>query len=71
MNEQEMKLNSQKTFDTVSPGYDNSALRFFEYAAQGLPAIFDFRGNERVLDVASGTGTPAAAIAPHVPHVED
>ncbi len=67
MNEQELKQHIQKTFDTVSPGYDNGALRFFEYAAQGLPAVFEFAGDERVLDVASGTGTPAAAIAPHVP----
>jgi ubiquinone/menaquinone biosynthesis C-methylase UbiE len=66
MDELERRQHIKKTFDTVSGGYDCSALRFFNRAAEHLPRVFDFKGNESVLDVAAGTGTPALAMAPHL-----
>lgn len=67
MNDTERKQHIQKTFDTVAPGYDRPALRFFANAAAVLPELFKFRGDEQVLDVATGTGQAARALACHVP----
>lgn len=67
MDEQERKQHIQKTFDTVAQGYDRPALRFFANAAAVLPEIFQFQGDEQVLDVATGTGQAARALACHVP----
>jgi len=66
MDEQERKQHIQKTFNTVATGYDDPALAFFPKAAAHLPEIFSFKGHEHVLDIATGTGTPAMAIAPHL-----
>jgi len=68
MDEQERKQHIQKTFNTVATGYDNPALAFFPKAAAHLPEIFNFKGHEHVLDIATGTGTPAIAIAPYLQH---
>lgn len=67
MDATELKESVRRTFDTVAEGYDNPALRFFANAASLLPGVFGFDGDERVLDVACGTGTPAMAMAAHVP----
>lgn len=64
MDEQQRKQLIQNTFNTVASGYDNAAMRFFQKAAQCLPGIFNFRGNEQVLDVATGTGRAALAMTP-------
>jgi len=57
----------RNTFDTVCEGYDSPALRFFHNAAAHLPEMFSLSGDESILDVATGTGTPALALAPRVP----
>ncbi len=57
----------QATFNTVAPGYDNPGLAFFARSAAVLPELFRFRGDEHVLDVATGTGQAARAIASHLP----
>jgi ubiquinone/menaquinone biosynthesis C-methylase UbiE len=67
MDEQERKQLIKATFNTVAPGYDNPGLAFFARAAAVLPEFFNFRGDERVLDVATGTGQAARALARHVP----
>ena len=67
MNDAERKLLIQKTFNTVAEGYGKAPQRFFTPAAERLPEIFAFRGDEQVLDVACGTGIAACALAPHVP----
>lgn len=67
MNEQERKQHIRNTFDTVSPGYENPGLRFFEHAAAALPEVFGLRGDEQVLDVACGTGQAARALARSLP----
>ena len=68
MNEQERKQHIQNTFNTVSDGYDNPALQFFVNSARQLPGIFGFKGDEHILDVATGTGIAALQLAYHLPH---
>lgn len=67
MNDAERKQLIQKTFNTVATGYGGAPQRFFTLAAERLPAIFAFRGDEQVLDVACGTGIAACALAPYLP----
>lgn len=67
MDEQQHKAILKETFDTVSPGYDNNALRFFSKSAKLLAAGLDLRGDEKVLDVATGTGHAALAVAGRLP----
>jgi ubiquinone/menaquinone biosynthesis C-methylase UbiE len=55
------------TFNTVSTGYDDIALRFFPESAKYLAACLYLRGDEQVLDVATGTGHAALAIAARIP----
>ena len=68
MDETDFKTQLKATFNTVSEGYDGQALRFFSGGAEHLAACLDLRGDERVLDVATGTGHTALFIAAQVPH---
>jgi ubiquinone/menaquinone biosynthesis C-methylase UbiE len=63
MDEQQRKTLMKETFDSVSNGYDNGALRFFPASAQHMAAFLGLRGDEHVLDVACGTGHASFAIA--------
>jgi len=56
-----------ETFDTVAADYDCHALRFFGNAAQRMVEQLALRGDERVLDVACGTGQLAIRLAEAVP----
>lgn len=47
----------------VSDGYDNEALRFFVKSAERLVPFLDLKGDEQVLDVATGTGHAALPLA--------
>ncbi len=67
MDEQQHKTILKQTFDAVADGYDNKALRFFPSSAGHMAAIFGFRGDEHVLDVACGTGHASLAIAQRLP----
>ncbi len=68
MNEQERKMMIMDTFNTVAAGYDRDALRFFPESAKLLAGALGLAGNEHVLDVATGTGCAALAIAALVPN---
>ncbi|OGW52718.1 MAG: methyltransferase type 11 [Nitrospirae bacterium RBG_19FT_COMBO_55_12] len=57
----------KETFNTVSEGYDNKALRFFSMSAEHMASLIGLRGNEHVLDVACGTGHASLAIARLLP----
>ncbi len=57
----------RQTFDTVAPGYDRPALRFFHDSARCLVEHLELAGGEHVLDVATGTGAVALTLAPCLP----
>lgn len=67
MDEQQIKLMLIETFNTVSEGYDERALRFFPESAKNMAALLQLRGDEQVLDVACGTGHVTLALAPLLP----
>jgi ubiquinone/menaquinone biosynthesis C-methylase UbiE len=67
MNEQERKVMIRETFNTVAEGYDNHALRYFADSAKHLAVYLNLRGNETLLDVATGTGSNALLLAQHLP----
>jgi ubiquinone/menaquinone biosynthesis C-methylase UbiE len=67
MDEQQRKAMLKETFDTVSGGYDDRALRFFPASAEHMAALLRLRGNEHVLDVACGTGHASLAMARLLP----
>ncbi len=52
-----------ETFDSVAPGYDNAALRFFPFCADQIVRALNPRPGQKVLDVATGTGAVAVALA--------
>jgi len=57
----------QEMFDTLSEGYDKHPLRFFVESAKHLPRYAGLKGDEHVLDVATGTGHSAIALAEALP----
>ncbi len=65
--EQEIKEFFKNTFNTVADGYDNRALRFFAESGVRIPPYLGLRGDEHVLDVATGTGAAAMAVAAALP----
>ncbi len=67
MDEQQRSTILKETFDTVSSGYDNDALRFFPLSAGHMAGLFGLRGDEHVLDVACGTGHASLAVARLLP----
>lgn len=68
MNAEQVKAMLKDTFDTVSSEYDSGVLRFFPASARHIADRLHLRGDERVLDVATGTGHAALEIARRLPH---
>lgn len=52
-----------RLFDQLADGYDRAALRFFPFAADRLVQRLAPRPGEKILDVATGTGAVAVALA--------
>jgi ubiquinone/menaquinone biosynthesis C-methylase UbiE len=50
-------------FDTIALGYDNAALRFFPFCADNIVSVLQPKPGQKVLDVATGTGAVAVALA--------
>ncbi len=67
MDEEQRKAAVRRTFNAVAEGYGAKPMTFFHNAAACLPGIFSFRGQEHLLDVATGTGIAISALAPHLP----
>ena len=68
MSEEERKTRLEKIFNDVAQGYDGQALRFFPESARHLAVLLNLKGDEYVLDVATGTGSTALAVAQRLPN---
>jgi len=63
MKHQEHKQKVTAVFDTASEGYDSPGTRFFVETADHLVEDMRLKGNENLLDVATGTGNVAVRAA--------
>ena len=63
----ELKELYKKTFNAIADGYGHRAMRFFVDSARQISSYLNLRGDEHVLDVASGTGYVALSIAKDLP----
>lgn len=67
MEDQQRKEFIRQVFNTVSEQYGTGSLRFFENAASHLPDLLQLDGDEKLLDIATGTGLASALLASHLP----
>ena len=67
MNADQIRAILKDTFNVVADAYDHPVLRFFPACARHVADLLDLRGDERVLDVATGTGHVALEIAARLP----
>ena len=67
MTPEQVKAILKDTFNTVADVYDNPSLRFFPACSRHLAGRLNLRGEERVLDVATGTGHAALELAARLP----
>ncbi len=63
MSESKFKKAVQDAFDEAALGYDKPAMRFFDNSAENLIRQLALKGNERILDAATGTGKIAVSAA--------
>ena len=66
MSEQTFKKSIRHAFDEAAAGYDNTAMRFFDNSARYLVQSLPLKGEECILDVATGTGKIALEAAKHL-----
>ncbi|MGB5281622.1 MAG: hypothetical protein WBN37_09930, partial [Arenicellales bacterium] len=57
----------RNVFNTVCEQYGTGSLRFFENAASHLPDLLNLRGDEHLLDIATGTGLASTLFASLLP----
>jgi ubiquinone/menaquinone biosynthesis C-methylase UbiE len=67
MEQTDRKAKIRETFNAVAAGYDTPALRFFADNPRHLATYLDLNGDEHLLDVATGTGNAALALATMLP----
>ena len=60
----------RNVFNTVCEQYGTGSLRFFKNAASHLPGLVRLRGDEKVLDLATGTGLASTLFAGLLPDGE-
>ena len=60
-----------QTVDSVAKTYNHSASRFFPFAADRLVGILRPKPGSKILDVATGTGVVAMALAQAVREFSD
>ena len=70
MNQNNRKEIMKYIFTSVSKRYDNQYLRFFVDSSKSMVSKLDLKGDERVLDIATGTGNTALEIAKELPNGE-
>ncbi len=63
MNTSQLKNIIEKSFNEASAGFDLPALRFFDHGASYLAKSLTLKGNEKILDLATGTGKVALEVA--------
>jgi ubiquinone/menaquinone biosynthesis C-methylase UbiE len=68
MDHVELKELCKKTFNAISDGYGHRSMRFFAESANQISSYLNLRGDEHVIDVATGTGYVALSIARDLPH---
>lgn len=68
MNVYESKEMFKKTFDLVAPSYDSRTTCFFSESVTHLVPLLSLKGDENILDVATGTGNAALELSRMVPH---
>ena len=59
----QLKQGIKRTFDLAASGYDTPAMRYFPFSADVLAASLQPKRGDKVLDLATGTGMAAIAIA--------
>ncbi len=65
--EEQRKQLTQKTFNTVAKDYGLGPSRFFHSSGQVMAELLCLKGDEHILDVASGTGATALPLARNLP----
>jgi ubiquinone/menaquinone biosynthesis C-methylase UbiE len=63
MDDTQLKDYFKSTFNAVACGYDGLPTRFFPQSAEQIISFLNLKGNEQLLDVATGTGWVALAAA--------
>lgn len=61
--QEQQKQQIVSVFNTVAAGYDNPAMRFFAIAADRLVDTLKPGSNQKILDIATGTGAVATSCA--------
>lgn len=67
MSDAERRELTRRAFDAAAEGYDRPSLRFFVAGAERLVAALPLAGDETALDIATGTGAVALALARRLP----
>ncbi|MFV2056860.1 MAG: class I SAM-dependent methyltransferase [Thiohalomonadales bacterium] len=62
-NNADKKTSITEAFDFIAASYNHTALRFFPFCADRLVRILEPKPSDKILDVATGTGVVAIAIA--------
>ena len=67
MDDAQLKDYFKTTFNAVADGYDGTPTRFFPQCAAQAVALLNLKGDEHMLDVATGTGWVALQAAEQLP----